>query len=147
MLNDKESTESTGTTGSSGEPRYHDWREMRRAQRAEARAARWHDPLRGLFWGLLLILIGVLSIPAVTAGLSGQMLAATWLLGLGGVFLIDGVVHYFHPVCCAPGFRLVVGIVLAVIGVLVAFGLSAWWPLVLLGLGILILLRPVLRAV
>jgi hypothetical protein len=119
----------------------YDWRAARYAGRAERRTARWADPLRGLWLGLMLILVAVLSLPGVTGGLTGEQLAATWLLGIGGVFIVDGLVRHAQPWPWG-GFRLAVGIALAVAGGLVLLGLSEWWPLVLLGLGIITLLRP-----
>jgi hypothetical protein len=121
---------------------YCNWREARWAERAERRAARWNHPMHGLWLGLMLILVAVLSLPGVTGGLTGEQLAATWLLGIGGIFIVDGIVRRATP-WPFGGFRLAIGCAMAVAGGMVLMGLSQWWPLVLLGLGIVILLRPI----
>jgi hypothetical protein len=126
----------------SGAGTCYDWRAARYAERAERRAARWANPMHGLWLGLMLILVAVLSLPGVTGGMTGDQLAATWLLGIGGVFIVDGVVRRCQSnLFCAS--RLAIGVALGIAGGLVLLGLAEWWPLVLLGLGIVILLRPI----
>ena len=150
MMNNETNNNSTGSTSQAGsgapEGSRYDWRAARYAERAERRAARWANPWHGLWLGLMLILVAVLSLPGVTGGLNAQQLTATWLLGIGGIFIVDGVVRRGQP-WPFGGFRLAAGLALVVAGGLVLLGLSQWWPLVLLGLGIIILFRPLLAKI
>ena len=129
-----------------------DWREeMRQARRLrrEERHARWEGcgPARGLFWGLLLILLGLLSIPAINHGLSGDEWAAIFLGGLGIIFIVTGLMHNLWQGYHLFGMRIFIGALLVTAAVLLAFGFTSWWPAILLVAGTVILLRPLfLRA-
>lgn len=101
----------------------------------------WHDPWRGLFWGLLLILLGVLFL----ADLQGWLDNDTWwqylLIGMGIIFLIDGVVHYFTSEPREPSFgRFIPGVILLFVGIAFVYGLDRWWPIALIAGGLVILL-------
>jgi hypothetical protein len=116
--------------------------ERRRVWREEMREYRCCGPFRGLFWGLLLVLVGVLALPAVSNHLSGNAWAVIFLSGLGAIFIIDAFVRSLWSRYFLNGARIFVGAILIGAGILVAFGFSAWWPVLLLILGFSLLLRP-----
>jgi hypothetical protein len=110
------------------------WRDTRRERRRG-------DPLRGLFWGLLLILLGVLLFGSTQGWLEGDRWWQYFLIGLGGIFLVDALGHAFTPSYRYSNFgRIFAGIVLILIGVAYVFGFSQWWPLILIAAGVAILL-------
>ena len=91
---------------------------------------RWH----GLFWGLLLIWLGVSLL------LSMQGFGAWWqyfIIGLGVIFLIEARVR-------GRG-RIIVGLVLIGVGVAFLTGIGNWWPLILILVGLAIVLNTWLR--
>ncbi len=123
-----------------------DWREQRREWREQRREARRRDPFRGLFWGLLLILIGLLFL----ANQQGWIAGDTWwqylLIGLGAIFIINGLVHYWNPSNRRFGYgQFIPGIVLLLVGLAFIFNFGQWWPIVLIGVGVAILLGFALR--
>ena len=114
-----------------------DWWEHRRR-----RHGGWYP---GLFWGLLLILIGIL----VYANNEGWLHGDWWqyfLIGLGGIFIIESAVRYFsrrHP--WGDFGRLIAGVILLFIGLAFLYGVGQWWPLVLIVVGVVVLLGSFLR--
>jgi hypothetical protein len=130
------------------EPNDMDWRERREMWRQQRREARYRDPLHGLFFGLLLILMGGLFL----AVQMGQLPTHSWwqylLVGMGAIFIIDGLVHYLRP---AQHYfiygKFVAGAILLLVGGLFLLGYSNWWPVVLIAAGCAVLLRLFLRRV
>ncbi len=114
-------------------PEYPGRREMRREERHR-------DPLRGLFWGLLLILLGVLFFASEQAWISGDRVWQYFLIGLGAIFILDAIAH-FANVSYRRGIlgRFIAGIVLIFIGVAFIYGFDKWWPLALIAGGVAIL--------
>jgi hypothetical protein len=112
-----------------------DYREWRRDRK------KYREPMRGLFWGLALILLGVLFFATSQNWISWDRWWQYLLIGLGAIFLIDAWVQYTNP---ATRFgtlgRLVSGIILITIGGSFLIGIENWWPLILiiLGIGILV---------
>ncbi len=122
------------------------WREERRRWRDERREARRRYPFHGLFFGLVLVLLGVLFLLNRTGALVGDRWWQTLLIGLGGVFVVDGVAHYASRGYRWGGYgKIVTGIILAAVGVLFIIGLGQWWPLALIVAGAAVLLRMVWR--
>lgn len=119
-----------------------DWREERRKWREEMREYRHRFPYHGLFWGLTLVLLGVLFLLNQTGTIVGDAWWQSLLIGLGIIWIINGIVHYR-----SPGYRwgswgkFVTGIVLILIGALFMVGMSEWWPVVLIVAGAAFLLR------
>lgn len=119
------------------ETEVHDWRDERR----ERREARMRDPLRGLFWGMFLVLVGVIGLLELSSGVSDTAVQVCGLAGLGGIFIIDALVRHARQRYNLLGARLAIGSALAVIALLVALGVSQWWPVVLIGAGVAVLLN------
>jgi len=120
-----------------------DWREERRKWREERREARHRLPFHGLFWGLTLILLGALFLLNQAGRLTGDTWWQSLLVGLGVIFMINGVAYFQNPgYRWASWGRFMFGIVLILIGALFLLGFSQWWPLVLIVAGIALLVRP-----
>ena len=66
------------------------WREQRRKRRHEMYDRRNRDPLRGLFWSLVLILVGVLFFINQQQGIDWNVLWKYLLIGLGAIFFYLG---------------------------------------------------------
>jgi hypothetical protein len=121
---------------------WRDWREEHRAWRREMREHRWRFPFHGLFWGLILVLLGTLFLMNQTGAVTGDTWWQSLLIGLGIIWIINGLVRYHYPEF-RWGFygKIVFGIVLILIGALFMVGASEWWPVVLIVAGVLFLLR------
>jgi hypothetical protein len=118
-----------------------DWRDQRREWRQEKRDRRNSDPLRGLFPGLILILLGVLLFLATQGTLSWSTWWQYFLIGLGAIFIIDGLAHYWGSAHQGYSFgRFIPGVILLFVGIMFVLGFSQWWPLVLIAVGVALLL-------
>jgi hypothetical protein len=127
-------------------PDNRDWREQRREWRQEKREMRDRDPLRGLFWGLLLIMVGVLVFINQQSGIGWDELWKYLLIGLGSIFIIDGLAHYYNPSYRHSSYgRFIPGVILLFIGIAFLYNFSQWWPIVLIGVGVVILLSLFFR--
>jgi len=120
-----------------------DWEERRKELRRERRPK---DPLAGLFWGLTLILLGVLFF----ANQQGWTTWDNWwqylLIGLGIIFIIDGLAHLAIPRYRDTSYgRFVPGVILIFVGLAFIYGFSQWWPLILIAAGIAILVSLLFR--
>jgi hypothetical protein len=138
------STQNPGTK----EPRYRDWheekcawKEERRAWQREHREALHRWPFHGMFWGLVLVLLGVIFLLNEQGVLTGDTWWQSLLIGLGGIFIISSIVHYNSPFRWAAWSKFITGVVLILIGVLSMVGSSHWWPVALLVAGGLFLAR------
>jgi hypothetical protein len=142
MQNNNPGNASTAQNPDADTPAYRDWREERREWRRERREARYRFPFRGLFGGLTLILLGTLFLLHQQGTISGGDWWQYLLIGLGGIFIINGLAHYWTPSYRWGSYgRFVAGIVLILIGTLFMLGFSQWWPLVLIVVGVALLLR------
>jgi hypothetical protein len=123
-------------------PEYQDWREQRWEWRRQKREARRRYPYHGLFPGMVLILIGGLFLSVQQGWISGSTWWQYGLIGLGIISLINGIFHYSSPEYRYWGRgSFIWGTALVAVGVLFLLGFSQWWPLVLIGIGIAVLLR------
>jgi hypothetical protein len=131
-------------TGQPNQTEYRGWREPRRGWRDERRASR--GPWGGLFWGLLLIMIGLIFFAQQQGWLSDETWWHYLLIGLGVVFIIDGLVCYFKPEYRRASLgRFIPGIILVVVGVAFVYNFAQWWPIILIGVGAVILLSFLFR--
>jgi hypothetical protein len=127
-------------------PENKDWREQRREWREERRERRDRDPLRGLFWGLVLVMIGVLFFVDQQTGIGWDILWKYLLIGLGSVFIIDGLAHLYNPAYRHSAYgRFIPGVVLLFVGIAFLYNFSQWWPIVLIAVGVVILLSLLFR--
>jgi len=120
-----------------GREHRHEWRREHRIH---------NEPLRGLFWGLLLILLGVLFFINQQQGTAWDDLWKYLLIGLGAIFIIDGLTHTFVANSRSYGLgRFIPGIVLIFVGLAFLFNFSQWWPVILIGVGALLLISILIR--
>ncbi len=119
-----------------------DWREIRRQEREERREARHSWPFHGFFTGMILVLLGVLFLLNQTGTLNGDTWWQAFLIGLGVIFIANGVARNFYPGYRWGSFgKIVGGIVMISVGVIFLLGFSEWWPIVLIVAGAAFLLR------
>jgi hypothetical protein len=119
-----------------------DNRDYRHSHMEWGRERRHNDPMRGLFWGLLLILLGALFFATTQNWLSWDNWWRLFLVGLGCIFLIDALVRYLNPAARFGIFgRVIAGLILIVVGSAFYYRMDTWWPLSLVVIGITILVR------
>lgn len=98
-----------------------------------------HDPWSRMTGGLILILLGVLFLLATMEILSWGDWWAYFLVGLGAILIFEAVVR-----SGAPEFRphitgrLIGGAVLIVVGGSFIFGITNWWPFIIIGVGVIL---------
>ena len=127
-------------------PGSRDFREERRENRRERRERMERDPLRGLLPGLILILLGILLFLATQGSLPWDIWWQYLLIGLGAVFIFDGLAHYLNPSYRDTAFgRFIPGVILLFVGIAFVYGFGRWWPLVLIAAGIIVLINLLLR--
>ena len=121
-------------------PDHGDWRE----RRGERRERGYRDPLRGLFWGLILILVGVLFFINQQQGISWEILWKYILIGLGAIFIIDGLAHFRISDHGNLG-RFIPGVILLFVGLAFLYSFGQWWPVILIAVGVVILISFLFR--
>ena len=137
----------TGANPGAQGPTYTDWREQRWKDRMEWRKKRWEarekNPFRGVFPGLALILAGVLFLANQMSWISGDTWWKWLLVGLGAIMMVSSLVQYrLLPEYRGRGRgRFIWGIALVVLGILFLAGVSQWWPIILIGVGLACLFR------
>ena len=139
--NNSENKSQTGANPGVEGPTYHDWREERWEWRKKMRESRHNRPFHGLFGGLTLILLGGLFLANQQGWISGNTWWQWLLIGLGIIFIINGIVQYREPEYHhSRRHKFIWGAVLIVLGVLFLAGFTQWWPIVLIGAGVAVLL-------
>jgi hypothetical protein len=99
----------------------------------------------GVGWGLFFILAGSLLFAQIKGwlGVDGWSYFA---IGLGSILVIGFLVRYFSDANNRWGGlgRLIVGLSLAYIGVASIYGFGEWWPLALIPIGIVCMVKAFL---
>jgi hypothetical protein len=122
------------------------WRDQRRQWRQERREHRSRDPLRGLFVGLVLVMLGILFFINQQSGIGWEILWKYLLVGLGSIFIIDGLAHFWSPSYRDTSLgRFIPGIILLFVGLAFIYNFSQWWPMVLIAVGVVILVSLLFR--
>jgi cation transport ATPase len=104
------------------------------------------DPLSGLIAGLIIISVGILFLLATQEKIDWSDWWAYLLLTLGGIFILEVLLRSIMPAYRRPIFgKLIAGIVLIAIGASNIYGLVSWWPLVIIGVGVVILFNALFR--
>jgi hypothetical protein len=109
---------------------------------------KWHrDPLSAARWAAILIWAGLALLLENLEMLTRFETLEAWDLifaGAGLILLLEVVVRVLLPAYRRPVTgSIIVGVVLLALGVGSALGVSLVWPLVLIAIGLLILLRGV----
>jgi CDP-diglyceride synthetase len=95
------------------------------------------DPWSRVTGGLILILLGILFLLVTMDILSWGIWWAYFLCGLGVIFILEAVLR-----SGSPEFRqhltgrLIAGVILMFIGGSFIFGVTNWWPFILIGVGV-----------
>ena len=96
--------------------------------------------------GLILMLLGVLFLLTEMDRISWADWWAYFLVGLGGIFLLEALLRAFSAEGRrGVGGRIVAGLILAVIGGAHLIGFEEWWPLVLIAVGVGVLVSAFFR--
>jgi uncharacterized membrane protein HdeD (DUF308 family) len=123
-----------------------DWRQERREWREARRERRNRDPWQGLFWGLVLIMVGVLFFINQQSGIGWDVLWKYVLVGLGAIFIIEGLVRLLSANHRDTSYgRFIPGVILLFVGIAFLYGFNQWWPVVLIAVGVIILLSLLFR--
>jgi hypothetical protein len=99
----------------------------------------------GLFFGLLLIVVGVLLYANSMGWLTGEW---WWyiLIGIGAIMIIEALVRFALSKYRWGAYgRLVFGLLLMLIGLAFLLGWNQWWPLILVAIGVAIVLGSIFR--
>jgi len=96
--------------------------------------------------GLILILLGVLFLMSEMGRVSWTDWWAYFLVGLGAIFLLEGLIRAFSAEGRRSAWgRLVAGLILVVIGGSHLIGFEEWWPLVLIAVGVGVLISALVK--
>ncbi|MDY6893610.1 MAG: hypothetical protein SVO26_07885 [Chloroflexota bacterium] len=116
--------------------------------RGEGMEEKWQrDPLSGIFFGLIVVLVGVFLALASMNIISWAIWWAYLLAGVGVVLIVEAIIRYASPTQRRPVFvRLLVGLILIAIGGSNIAGLENWWPLLIIIVGAAIVLYGITRA-
>jgi hypothetical protein len=99
------------------------------------------NPVPRLTGGLILILLGVLFLLAQMGRISWMDWWAYFLVGLGGIFILEGILRSFTETHHRAG-RFIAGLILIIIGGAHLIGFVEWWPLILIAVGVVVLISP-----
>ena len=139
--NNSENKSQMGSNPGAERPTCQDWREQRWEWRRKMREARQSRPFHGLYYGLVLILLGGLLLANQQGWISGNAWWQWLLIGLGAISIINGLVQYRAPEYHhSRRHKFVWGAVLIALGVIFLLGFSNWWPIVLIGAGVAVIL-------
>jgi PAS domain S-box-containing protein len=115
--------------------RYRELRRIRKELRRQRKSQR--PPSRHFFWGFMLILWGILIFALKQDWIAGADLWKAFITGLGGIFIIQAFIDYLTPSSRPHAIgRVIPGVILVIVGLVLLFGLSAWWPVVLVVAGV-----------
>jgi hypothetical protein len=112
----------------------------------EEKKKRRDDPVSGITGGLIIILLGVVFLLTTLDYISWGEWWAYFLLGLGLILIVDGLVRVSsRPYHRHVTGKFIGGAVLIIIGASHIFGMASWWPLVLIVVGVVIVVSSLLK--
>jgi cation transport ATPase len=104
------------------------------------------DPLSGAVFGLIVISVGILFLLASQDTIDWSDWWAYLLMAIGGIFILEVVLRSIMPAFRRPVFgKLLAAVILIAIGASNVYGLGSWWPLIIIGAGVLILFNALFR--
>lgn len=105
-----------------------------------------HDPFGRVIAGLIVIAVGVMFLLATQGKIAWENWWAYFLLALGGIFIFEVLIRSLTPAYRRPVFgKLIAGLVLIAIGASNIYGFVNWWPLIIIGVGVIILFGGLFR--
>lgn len=104
------------------------------------------DPLSGIFFGLIVVGVGIIFLLASQGRIDWADWWAYLLIIIGAVFIIEVLIRSIMPAYRRPVFgKLLAGLVLIAIGAANAYGIGQWWPYIIIAVGVAILLYAIAR--
>jgi CHASE2 domain-containing sensor protein len=100
--------------------------------------------LSDIFGGLIVLAIGLSFFLAANNVISWDKWWAYLLIFLGVVFIIEAIIRNTSLKDRLIGGRFIAGIILFSIGFSFALSLKNWWPLILIAVGLLIIIKGIL---
>jgi len=105
-----------------------------------------HDPLGRVIFGLIVIAVGVSFFLASQDKIAWEDWWAYFVLALGGIFLLEALLRSIMPAHRRPVFgKVIAGLVLIAVGASNIYGFGTWWPLIIIGAGVMILFSALFR--
>ena len=95
-------------------------------------------PTPGVMSGLVLILLGSIFLLAQMDRISWAHLWAYFLVGLGAILIVTGLLGIGRHGRGPTRGRFIAGVVLIVIGAANIIGLNVWWPYLLIVIGLVL---------
>lgn len=106
------------------------------------------DPLSAIFFGLLVVFVGLFLLLASVDVIRWGEWWAYLLLAIGAVLLIEVLVRHAMPAYRRPMFsRVLIGLILLCIGAANIANLETWWPVPVIVVGVAILFYGIQRAI
>lgn len=106
---------------------------------------RHHHASSGILGGLILIVLGVFLFLAIQGVIGWERWWQYFLVGLGGVFILDCIIRYLDEGRFFYTGRLTTGVILIGVGSIFLAGVEILWPVIIIVAGLVILLSGVLR--
>ena len=104
------------------------------------------DPLGRVIFGLIVIAVGITLFLATQGKVAWEDWWAYFLIALGCIFFLEVIIRSIMPAYRRPVFgKLIAGVVLIAVGASNVYGLVSWWPLIIIGVGVVILFNALFR--
>jgi hypothetical protein len=124
----------------------------REGQQREGEKWRWErrssDVLGQVVWAAILVFAGLVFLADNFGYLPGVREADPWewiMLGAGGLLLLESLIRLISPDFQGPATgRLILGLILLALGASAIFGVNlsaAWWPVIIIVIGVSLLMR------
>ncbi len=100
-----------------------------------------NDPISRISSGLSLILLGVLFLLMTLDSITWKDWLFYTLIGLGSIMVLEVILRELMP-----GYyvfrigKLIIGIIFIIVGSTSIYEITHWWPLIIIGIGIVVLL-------
>jgi hypothetical protein len=106
----------------------------------------YHGGISGISGGAFLVLLGILLFLATKGILTWDRWWQFLIIGIGIILLVDSLIRYRRE--GALEFRtgrLIAGIILTGVGIAFLLGDVAWWPLIVIAVGVAVIIGGLLR--
>ena len=109
------------------------------------RRRHYHGGLSGISGGVFLILLGVLLFLATQGTLSWDKWWQFLVIGIGVILLADSLLYRRGNAGEFRSGRLIAGIILIGVGIAFLLGSVAWWPLIIIVVGVAVIIGGLLK--
>ncbi len=107
--------------------------------------SRYNHMLSGIFGGLVLLVLGTFLLLANQGVVEWGNWWQYFIIGLGGVFIIEWAVRYLTGERPVHNGRLIAGIILIGVGIIFLTGITQMWPAILIVVGLVVLVSGMFR--